>query len=144
MAAPLAILARSARSGGGDDGDVYTDRGLWSPRIWRAIRALGWHPVMRVRTDCTVAPTGGSRQLPRLLSPDQGMHGSVRGAFKPQKRTLVIVWESGQAAIVGAKGWGWLVRQVVCGRVWKRLWLLPESWPTPPIDVTICYHPAPA
>jgi hypothetical protein len=224
---------------------VFTDRGLWSPRIWRAIQAHGWHPVMRVRTDCTVAPTGGPRRLARLLVPGPG-HAWVGTAiaFKPQRRqagTLIVVWEVTQAApwvlltdlaptavgivwyglrvwvelgfkalksigwqwqqtqrsdpdrvarhwlvlaiatlwtvAVGtrveeavardccptrlwrpprqacnqprtvsifAQGWGWLVRQVVRGRLWRHLWLLPEPWPTPPAELTICYHPAAA
>jgi hypothetical protein len=221
---------------------VYTDRGLWSPRIWRAIRDHGWHPVMRVRSDCTFAPSGEPRQLARLLIPGPGHAWVGTGiAFKPQKRhagTLLVVWETGQAgpwvlltdlapAAVGvvwyglrvwvelgfkvlksigwqwqqtqrsdpdrvarqwlvlaiatlwtvavgtrveeakargvcparlrrpprqawgaprtvsifAQGWGWLMRQVVRGRVWRRLWVLPEPWPTPPADLTICYHP---
>jgi hypothetical protein len=28
---------------------VMTDRGLWSPALWRQICALGWHPLMRIR-----------------------------------------------------------------------------------------------
>ena len=224
---------------------AFTDRGLWSPRLWRAIRAAGWHPVMRIRTDCTVAPTGAPRQLARLLIAGPGHAWVGRGvAFKPERRqagTLVVVWEEGHAApwvlltdlaptavgvvwyglrvwvelgfkalkslgwqwqqtqrtdpdrvarhwlvlaiatlwtvAVGTRveeataraicptrfwrpprqpgaalrtvslftqGWGWLVRQVVCGRLWRHLWLLPEPWPTPPIDLTIWYHGAPA
>ncbi len=224
---------------------VCTDRGLWSPRLWRAIRAAGWHPVMRIRTDCTVAPTGAPRCLARLLVPGPGHAwvGTAR-AFKPQKRqagTLIVVWEEGHAApwvlltdlapahvgvvwygvrvwvelgfkalksvgwqwqqtqrtdpdrvarhwlvlaiatlwtvAVGtrveeavahgvcptrfwrppraacgtprvvslfAQGRGWLLRQVVCGRLWRHLWLLPEPWPTAPLHLTICYHDAPA
>src|SRR5690349_15023675 len=26
---------------------VPADRGLWSPRLWRRIRRLGWHPLLR-------------------------------------------------------------------------------------------------
>lgn len=39
-------------------GLVLSDRGLWSPRIWQQIRANGWHPLMRIRTDATFAPLG--------------------------------------------------------------------------------------
>jgi hypothetical protein len=220
---------------------IFTDRGLWSPRLWRAIRDCGWHPVMRIRTDCTVAPTGAPRQMARLLVPGPGHAwvGTVT-AFKPERRqagTLLVVWTEGSAApwvlltdlapdtvgvvwyglrvwvelgfralksmgwqwqrtqrsdpdraarhwlvlaiatlwtvAVGtrvedaalrdrcptrcwrpprtagdaprtasifAQGWGWLVRQVVCGRLWTRLWLLPAPWPTPPADLVIAYH----
>jgi hypothetical protein len=224
---------------------VCTDRGLWSPRLWRAIRAAGWHPVMRLRSDCTVAPTGAPRRLARLLIAGPGHAWVGTGvAFKPEKRqagTLMVVWQEGHAApwvlltdlapdavgvawygvrvwvelgfkalksmgwqwqqaqrddpdrvarhwlvlaiatlwtvAVGTRveeararaicptrfwrpprqpctgsrtvslftqGWGWLVRQVVRGRLWRHLWLLPEAWPTPPVDLTICYHPAAA
>ncbi|MDQ6906570.1 MAG: transposase [Chloroflexota bacterium] len=223
---------------------VFTDRGLWSPRIWHAIRDHGWHPVMRLRSACTVAPTGGPRGLARLLVPGPG-HAWVGPAvaFKPQKRqagTMIVVWEHGHAApwvlltdlapaavgvvwyglrvwvelgfkalksigwqwqrtqrsdpdrvarhwlvlaiatlwtvAVGtrveeataraigptrlwrpphqawgeprtvsifAQGWGWLVRQVVRGRLWRHLWLLPEPWQTPPADVSVCYYTIP-
>jgi hypothetical protein len=223
---------------------LYTDRGLWSPRLWRAIRDHHWHPVMRVQTDCTCTPTGGARQLARLLIPGPGQAWVGTGVlFKSEKRqagTVLVVWERGQAgpwvlltdlapmaigvlwyglrvwvelgfkvlksmgwqwqqtqrsdpdrvarhwlvlaiatlwtvavgtrvedATVGgicptrlrrppqqagrpprtvrvfAQGWGWLVRQVVRGRLWKRLWLLPEAWPQSPADLTICYHDPP-
>jgi hypothetical protein len=224
---------------------VFTDRGLWSPRLWRAIRAHGWHPLMRLRTDCTFAPTGAPRQLARSLIAGPGHAWVGTGiAFKPAKQqvgTLIVVWETGQAApwvlmtdlaphavgivwyglrvwvelgfkalksigwqwqqtqrsdpervarhwlvlaiatlwtvAVGtrveeavaraicptrlwrvprqacgaartvslfAQGWGWLVRQVVRGRLWRHLWLLPEPWPTPPAGLTLRYHAAPA
>src|SRR5215472_12091606 len=200
---------------------VFTDRGLWSPRLWQAIRAQGWHPVMRVRTDCTFAPTGGPRRPARALVPAAGHAWVGTGvAFKPAKRqagTLLVVWyglrvwvelgfkvlksvgwqwqrtqrddpervarhwlvlavatlwtvavgtrveEATARAIcptrlwhpprqaravrrvvsVFAQGWSWLVRQVACGRVWRRLWLLPEPWPPPPAALTICYHGTP-
>jgi hypothetical protein len=42
---------------------VMTDRGLWSPRLWRAIRANGWHPLMRIRPDATsLRAAGGDRR----------------------------------------------------------------------------------
>lgn len=81
---------------------VCTDRGLWSPRLWRAIRDCGWHPVMRVRTDCTFTPTGGTRQMARLLIVGAGHAWVGTGvAFKPARRqagTLIVVWEEGNAA----------------------------------------------
>jgi Transposase DDE domain len=223
---------------------LYTDRGLWSPRLWRAIRDHGWHPVMRIRTDCTVAPTGGPRQPARLLVSGPGQAWVGTGiAFKPEKRqagTVIVVWEVGhaapwvlltdlapaavgvvwyglrvwvelgfkvlksmgwqwqqtqrddparvgrywlvlaiatlwtvavgtrvedaqahgicptrywrpprqagsapRAASVFAQGWSWLMRQVARGRLWKRLWLLPEAWPVPSAALTICYHDTP-
>jgi hypothetical protein len=223
---------------------VFTDRGVWSPRLWHAIQEHRWHPVMRVRTDCTFAPTGGPRRPARLLVPAPGHAWVGTGmAFKPAKRqagTLIVVWQEGHAApwvlltdlapaavgvvwyglrvwvelgfkalksmgwqwqrtqrddpervarhwlvlavatlwtvatgtrveeavargicptrlwhpprhasavrrvvSVFVQGWGWLVRQVGRGRLWRHLWLLPEAWPRSPADLRICYHGTP-
>lgn len=35
---------------------VMTERGLWSPRLWRRITQNGWHPLTRIRPDVTFAP----------------------------------------------------------------------------------------
>ena len=39
---------------------VLTDRGLWSPRLWDGIRALGWHPLMRVQRRRHLRPAGAA------------------------------------------------------------------------------------
>lgn len=80
---------------------VLTDRGLWSPAIWRQIRAIGWHPVMRIRPTTLCAPLGRKRQYARDLIPGPG-HAWVGRAtvFRdPDKRlqgTLVVYWEEKQ------------------------------------------------
>lgn len=80
---------------------VLTDRGLWSPRLWRRITALGWHPVMRVRPDATFAPQGLPRRPARTLvtGPGQAWVGAGT-AFKHshvrRPGTLVVVWDAGQ------------------------------------------------
>ncbi len=80
---------------------VLTDRGLWSPRLWRSIRAHGWHPLMRVRPDATFAPLGLPRRSARQLLPGPGWAWVGAGtAFKHRdvrrQGTLVAVWEAGQ------------------------------------------------
>ncbi len=80
---------------------VLTDRGLWSPTLWRTIRDLGWHPLMRVRGETTFAPAGETRRAARLLVPGPG-HAWVGcgAAYKPAKRqrgTLLVVWDRAQA-----------------------------------------------
>lgn len=80
---------------------VLTDRGLWSPRIWRAIQRCGWHPVMRVRQETTFAPVGCPRQAALQFVPGPGYAWIGRGvAFdKPQRQriaTLLVVWEADQ------------------------------------------------
>ena len=76
---------------------VLTDRGLWSPQIWRAIQAQGWHPLQRLRPDVTFCPAGGRRGLARTLVPGPGHAWVGAGhAFKhsgvTRAGTLVVCW----------------------------------------------------
>src|SRR5689334_1722932 len=41
---------------------VLADRGLWSPRLWKRVRDLGWHPLLRIQRRTTIAPDGGERR----------------------------------------------------------------------------------
>lgn len=80
---------------------VMTDRGLWSPTLWRQILAQGWHPLMRIRPDATFAPTGQRRQRARELVPGAGFSWVGAGvAYKDKAKrlaaTLVVVWGEGQ------------------------------------------------
>lgn len=80
---------------------VLTDRGLWSPRLWRQIKQVGWHPLMRIRPDATFAPRGLPRRPARTLVPGPGHAWVGAGtAFKHRdvrrQGTLVVVWEEGQ------------------------------------------------
>lgn len=80
---------------------VMTDRGLWSPRLWRQIRENGWHPLMRIRPDATFAPVGQRRQRARELVPGAGWCWVGDGvAYKEKAKrlaaTLVVVWGEGQ------------------------------------------------
>ena len=81
---------------------VMTDRGLWSPRLWRAIKENGWHPLMRIRPDATFAPAGERRQRARELVPGAGWCWVGQGvaykeAAKRLEATLVVVWGQDQA-----------------------------------------------
>jgi hypothetical protein len=81
---------------------VLTDRGLWSPALWRHICALGWHPLMRIRPDATFAPTSQRRRPARALVPAAGYAWVGAGvAYKERAKrlaaTLLVVWELGQA-----------------------------------------------
>lgn len=74
---------------------VLCDRGLWSPDLYRAIGAAGWHPLMRVRHNLSFAPQGRCRVPARLLvgGGQQAWVGRGR-AFKakPLPTTLIAVW----------------------------------------------------
>ena len=81
---------------------VMTDRGMWSPRLWRSIKKNGWHPLMRIRPDATFAPISQRRQRARDLVPRAG-HAWVGTGIASKDRakrlaaTLLVVWETGQA-----------------------------------------------
>src|SRR5436309_619967 len=40
---------------------VLADRGLWSPRPWKRVRDLGWHPLLRIQRRTTITPDGRER-----------------------------------------------------------------------------------
>jgi hypothetical protein len=81
---------------------VLADRGLWSPRLWDAIRAHGWHPLLRVRQEATFRPLGAARVRAASLVPGPG-HAWVgagtayKDAPKRKEATLVATWEEGEA-----------------------------------------------
>jgi hypothetical protein len=81
---------------------VLADRGLWSPRLWGAIRARGWHPLLRIRPDAVFQPAGRPRQAAKRLVPGPGHAWIGQGvAFRHAPRrlpaTLLAVWAEGQA-----------------------------------------------
>lgn len=78
---------------------VLTDRGLWSNRLWDGIRALGWHPLMRVQRSATFAPLGHPRRRADTLVPGPGHAWVGAGtAFKERgvrrQGTLIVTWEA--------------------------------------------------
>jgi len=80
---------------------VLTDRGLWSRRLWDGIRALRWHPLMRVRREATFAPLGRRRRRADTLIPGPGHAWVGAGtAFKHRDvrrpGTLLVVWGAEQ------------------------------------------------
>jgi hypothetical protein len=81
---------------------VLVDRGLWSPRLWRHLRHLGWHPLLRLQNHMTIAPDGRERCAARtLVRPGQAWVG--RGRLGSPKRarlsvTLIVVWTADQDA----------------------------------------------
>lgn len=77
---------------------VLADRGLWSPRLWQAIRALGWHPLLRIQNTTTFTPTAGARgPVGALVRPGQAWTGrGWLGAARALEVTLIVVWSAGQ------------------------------------------------
>ena len=82
---------------------VMCDRGLRSPRLYRRICAVGWHPYVRQTLNITFCPDGGTRIGARHLVPAPGYawigkgtafsHPSIR-----RRGTLIALWEVGQEA----------------------------------------------
>ena len=83
-----------------------------------------WHwptgPGWKTAYDRRIAP-GSLRAPPRTLAPT---HRS-----SPQKpgRTVSVIWH----------GIAWLRRSLHRGRLWSRVWLLPEPWPEPKSNLEV-------
>jgi hypothetical protein len=97
-------MLRWARSALPRDQEVRTlaDQGVGRPRLWHAIRSQQVHPIMRVRTTSTVAPTGQARQSVLRLAPGPG-HGwvgvgvAVTHAPKRIAGPLAVAWGADHA-----------------------------------------------
>jgi hypothetical protein len=81
---------------------VTADRGLWSPHLWRALRALGWHPVLRIAANATAQPAGGRRVVAQTLVSGPGTAWVGRAiVFRDRSRrrqgTLIVYWGPGEA-----------------------------------------------
>lgn len=81
---------------------LLCDRGLQSPRLFRAIVRQGWHPMMRL-VRCGLWRPEGSTQWYALgtLLPGPGRYYLERGTLfktKPLSCTLVALWEDGYEA----------------------------------------------
>jgi hypothetical protein len=48
------------------------DRGVWSPRLWKRRRDLGWHPLVRLQDTVSLHPLGQPRRPARPLVPGPG------------------------------------------------------------------------
>jgi hypothetical protein len=64
----------------------------------------------------------------RLRTPPKSLSPHHRGA---QSRVVSVL----------RLGIGCLSRLLHKGRLWKRVWLLPEPWPQTPPDMKVIYHP---
>ena len=81
---------------------VMTDRGLYSPRLFRCIKSLGWHPFMRINALGTFQAEGTGYFRPiSSFAKKPGTHWQGKGiAFKTKDRrlpcTLLAYWEEGE------------------------------------------------
>ena len=78
---------------------LLADRGLYSPRLYRALRHRRWHVLLRVNNRGAFRPRhAGWRSLPALL-PGPGHQWRGRGYFTkrhPLACTLLAFWAPGQ------------------------------------------------
>jgi hypothetical protein len=80
---------------------VLADRGLYSPRLWDAIVAQGWHPLLRIRRHYTFRPRHGRRcRADAWAQMETAWVGQGCLAKRQDRRrevTLIVVWVAGQA-----------------------------------------------
>jgi hypothetical protein len=81
---------------------ALTDRGLESPRLFAAIRAVGWHPLMRVKAAGQFRPQGWHKfyRFGEFCSRIGSRFAAVGRAYKTsdtplEECTLVACWEAG-------------------------------------------------
>src|SRR5256885_284367 len=77
-----AVLAQSACQAA-----VLAARGLWSPRLWKRVRALGWHPLLRIQRRTTIPPDGRERcPAGSLVRPGEAWVGRGRLGWPKGRR----------------------------------------------------------
>jgi len=82
---------------------VLTDRGLESARLFAAIAAVGWHPLMRVKAAGQFRPAGWvrwhafGRLVPRPGARFAAAGQAYRTAAPPLACTLLGCWQEGHA-----------------------------------------------
>ena len=78
---------------------VLSDRGLESPRLFRAITALGWHPLMRVKRGSKFRPEGwhGWYWLSDFVRRPGARFARAGTAYKSETLacTLLACWDKG-------------------------------------------------
>ena len=116
---------------------------IWIALGFRALKRLGWPWQRTRRTD----PTRAARHwlvlaVATLWTVAVGTRvedADVRGLPPAQLHTPPPPPPAPRRRRVSVflTGWNWLLRQVLQGRVWQRLWLAPEPWPAPPPGLTL-------
>ena len=88
------------------------------PRCWPWPTAPGWKTPM----------TAGSPR--HLRNSAQALSSRHRNSWQKPKRKVSVI----------RHGIDWLRRLLLKGRLWNRVWLLPEPWPKPKPNLEITYH----
>jgi hypothetical protein len=96
------LLERLHRALGADwEVLALTDRGLESPRLFEAIRAVGWHPLMRVKASGKFRPKGWHQFYgfgefcPHIGSRWAAVGRAYKTSDNPLECTYLACWEAG-------------------------------------------------
>ena len=65
-----------------------------------------------------------------LRTPPKALSARHRNSWQKPKRKVSVF----------RRGIDWLRRLLLKGRLWSRVWLLPEPWPKPKSNLEITYH----
>ena len=126
--------------------------GWYGLRVWvelgfRALKRLGWHWERTRRTDAErVARHWLVLAVATLLDLAYGTRDEDAEAAGVAPANLrsprpVPPAAARRGVSVFARGLAWLrVRLLRGGRLWRRVWLLPQALPTPAPDLIITYH----
>jgi hypothetical protein len=124
---------------------------MWIELGFRALKRLGWQWQRSRR----VAPERVARHWLVLAvatlwtaaigtrSEDATARGSAPGSLRRPPREGSAMRVGRRTTSVLTRGWAALLRQVVTGRLWQRLWLVPEALPSPRTLLTIHLHDPP-
>ena len=129
---------------------------FWIELGFKALKSLGWKWNKTRRTD----PTRISRHwlvlsVATLLTlaygtrvEDANDRGIAPGNLRAPPKALAPnhrdPWSRpARTASVIRQGIDWLRRLMLRGRLWGRVWLLPEPWPEPKTGLEITYHAPP-
>ena len=86
--------------------------------------------VLSVATLLTLATCSRVEDANALKRSPSALRSPPKAA--PERNRLVSVFRLGLTT---------LSRLLAKGRMWRRVWLLPEPWPPPPEGVKVVYHP---
>jgi|SRR5579884_920547 len=106
---------------------VTTDRGLYSPRLFRCLRGLHWHPFLRLRAQGFYRPDGGLKWLGLAeLRPEEGQTQACPAAlFKNEEGRL-------ECTLVAYQGEGyaepWLIATDLDPDVARAAWYGLRGW----------------
>ena len=129
-------------------GPSWYARRCWIGLGFQAIKSLGWQWDQTRRTAQPASPATGwcgrwrpgwpgptapGWKTPRTAASPQALAPNHRDPGSRPPRTVSVI----------RHGIDWLRRLLLKGRLWSRVWLLPEPWPQPKPNLEITHHAPP-